>query len=193
MELATPGRATGRSCQPGGPHAEDRCVHVGGRIRPRGRQLPYCPHTARIRGVNERRTREPPAQPGETARGTGGNPPRAARGLASKGRQAGGSRTPSHQPLWGFLLFVTFACAGREGEGDDAALRRRKEDVNQLGTRTRERGAGSEEDDRRREHLPRQRTPPSLSRPRLHHRPTVSTARPLCSLLPLGPLPAMVP
>jgi hypothetical protein len=66
---------------------------------------------------------------------------------------------PSHQPHWGFLLFVTFACAGREGEGNDAALHRRKEDVNQLGTRTRERGTGAEEDDRRREHLPRQRTP----------------------------------
>jgi hypothetical protein len=31
--------------------------------------------------------------------------------------------------------------------------------VNQLGTRTRERGAGAEEDDHRREHLPRLRTP----------------------------------
>jgi hypothetical protein len=61
---------------------------------------------------------------------------------------------PSHQPHWGFHLFVTSACAGREGEGDDAAPRREKEDANQLGTRTRERGAGAEEDDHRREHLP---------------------------------------
>jgi hypothetical protein len=40
-------------------------VRIGVRIRPWGRQLPYCPHTARIRGVNERRPRDPLAQPGE--------------------------------------------------------------------------------------------------------------------------------
>jgi hypothetical protein len=82
-----------------------------------------------------------------TARGTGGNPPRAACGLASKGRQAGESRTRSHQPHWGFLLFVTSACAGREGEGDDAAPRRAG------GRRTRTswgRGPGREEPELRR-------------------------------------------
>jgi hypothetical protein len=35
-------------------------------------------------------------------------------------------------------------------------------------------------------------TPPT-GRPRLHRRPTVSTARPLYSLLPLGLLPVMAP
>jgi hypothetical protein len=37
-------------------------------------------------------------------------------------------------------------------------------------------------------------TPPTTpSRPRLHRRPTVSTARPLYSLLPLGLLPVLAP
>jgi hypothetical protein len=74
-----------------------------------------------------------------TARGTGGNPPRAARGLASKERQAGESRTPSHQPLWGFPLSTASACAGLE-EGRSAPPPRH------VGKRrSRERGAGSEE------------------------------------------------
>jgi hypothetical protein len=80
-----------------------------------------------------------------TARGTGGNSTQATRGLASKGCQASESQTPSHQSHWGFLLFVTFVCTGRGGEGDDAAPHQREEDLNQLGdedpgTRSRSRG-----------------------------------------------------
>jgi hypothetical protein len=59
-----------------------------------------------------------------TARGIGGNPPRAACGLVSKGRQAGVARTPSHQPLWGFPLATAPACAGLE-EGGSAPPPRR--------------------------------------------------------------------
>jgi hypothetical protein len=116
---------------------------------------PHCAHPRRNRAAAPSATC--PAR--RTARGTGGNSTQATRGLASKGCQASESRTPSHQPHWGFLLFVTFVCTGRGGKGDDAAPRRREEDVNQLGTRTRGRGAGAEEDDHRREHLPCLRTP----------------------------------
>jgi hypothetical protein len=60
-----------------------------------------------------------------TARGIGGNPPRAACGLDSKGRQAGVAQTPSHQPLWGFPLATAPACAGLEEEGGGAPSPRR--------------------------------------------------------------------
>jgi hypothetical protein len=123
-------------------------------------QRPFTPpHIARIRGVARTAATGATCPARRTARGPVAKSPRAARGFASKGRQAGESRTPSHQPHWGFLLFVTTACAGREGEGDDVAPRRGKEDANQLGTRNRERGAGAEEDDPRRGHLPRLHTP----------------------------------
>jgi hypothetical protein len=59
-----------------------------------------------------------------TARGIGGNPPRAACCLDSKGRQAGVARTPSHQPLWGFPFATAPACAGL-GEGGGAPPPRR--------------------------------------------------------------------
>jgi hypothetical protein len=60
-----PGRATGWSRQPSGPHAEGRCARVGCWIRPRGWAMTLMPRTARIRGRNKRRPRDPPAQPGE--------------------------------------------------------------------------------------------------------------------------------
>jgi hypothetical protein len=94
---------------------------------------PHRVHTRRERPAATRST----CPSRRTARGTGGNPPRAARGLASKERQAGESRTPSHQPLWGFPLST--ASAGLE-EGRSALSPRRAGK-----RRSQERGAGSEE------------------------------------------------
>jgi hypothetical protein len=82
------------------------------------------PHTARIRGQDKRPPRDPPAPSRRTAGGIGGNPPRVACGLLSKGRQAGVARTPSHQPLWGFPLATAPTCAGLE-EGGSAPPPRR--------------------------------------------------------------------
>jgi hypothetical protein len=54
----------GRLRQPGGPHAEGRCVRVGLESTA-GEAKTLLPLTARIRGETERRPRVPPAPPGE--------------------------------------------------------------------------------------------------------------------------------
>jgi hypothetical protein len=95
------GRAMGRPRQPGGPHAEGRCVHAGSESTA-GEVRTLLPLTVRIRGEPERWPRAPPAPPGERPGVRGAFPPRAACGLVSKGREAGVARTPSHQPPFGF-------------------------------------------------------------------------------------------
>jgi hypothetical protein len=119
-----PGRATRWARQPRGPHTEGRSARVGCWIRPREGAKTLMPRTARIRGRNKRPPRDPPAPSRRTARGIRGNPPRAACGLFSKGRQASVARTPSHQPLWGFPLATAPACTGLE-EGGSAPPPRR--------------------------------------------------------------------
>jgi hypothetical protein len=118
---------------------------------------------------------------------------RAARGLASKapGRRITDAKPPT--PL-GFSPLHRL-CLRRERRGKERAAAAPGKG-----------GAGSEEPELRRTTagvdiytaenayitLNIFATPPSTpSRPRLHHRPTVSTARPLYSLLPLGLFPVM--
>jgi hypothetical protein len=120
-------RATRWARQPSGPHAEGRSARIGCRIRPREGAKTLVPRTARIRGQNKRPPRDPPAPSRRTARGIGGNPPRAVCGLFSKGHQAGMARTPSHQPLWGFPLATAPACTGlKEGESAPPPRRARQ-------------------------------------------------------------------
>jgi hypothetical protein len=133
------------------------------------------------------------------ARGTGDKSPEPP-AASLQNPQAGESRTPSHQPHWGFLLSIVSVCAWKEGERSAPPPRRAGKG------RSRERGAGSEEPELRKTTagvdiytagnayiaLNIFATPPSTpSRPRLHRRPTVSTARPIYSLLPLGLFPVM--
>jgi hypothetical protein len=135
-----------------------------------------------------------------TARGTGHKSPELPAASLQK-PQACESRTPSHQPHWGFLLSTVSACAGKEGERSAPPPRRAGKG------RSRERGAGSEEpgartgaeeDDRRRGHLhhrerlhrpehlrhatdypePDTTTPP----PHREHRPANLFSPPPCSL-----------
>jgi hypothetical protein len=117
------------------------------------------------------------------ARGTRGNPPKAAHDLASKGRQAGESRTPSHQPLWGFPLSTVSACAGLE-EGRSAPPPRRagKGRSWERGTGSEEPGAraGAEGKDHRRRQLHHREC---LHRPE-HHRHTTDDPKPATTTPP---------
>jgi hypothetical protein len=83
------------------------------------------------------------------ARGIGGNPPRVACGLDSKGRQAGVARTPSHQPLWGFPLSTALPAPVWKKEG--ARRRRVAPGKGGAGSRT-----GAEGEDHQRGPLHRQ-------------------------------------
>jgi hypothetical protein len=79
------GRVMGWPRQPGGPHAESRCVRAGSESTA-GEVKTLLPLTARIRGEPERWPQAPPAPPGERPGVRGAFPPRAACGLDSKGR-----------------------------------------------------------------------------------------------------------
>jgi hypothetical protein len=110
-----------------------------------------------------------------TARGTGGKSPELPAASLQK-PQACESRTPSHQPHWGFLLSIASACDRREGER--SAARRGREEP---GVRSRERGAGAEEDDRRRGHLHRRERlhrPEHLRHATVYPEPTTTTPPP---------------
>jgi hypothetical protein len=145
----------GRPRQLGGPHAEGRCVRVGVGIDRGVGNDPITP-TARIRGEIERRSRAPPAPPGERPGVQGQSTPGYPRPHFKRmpGRRIANAKPPT--PLGFSPLRHLRLRRERRGRGRRRAA---PEDVNQLGTRTRERGAGAEEDDHRREHLPRLRTP----------------------------------
>jgi hypothetical protein len=137
-----------------------------------------------------------------TARGTGGKSPELPAASLQK-PQACESRTPSHQPHWGFLLSIISACAGKEGERSAPPLRRAgkgRSGNEEPGARSREQGpelrktiAGVDIYTAGSAYIALNifATPPTTpSRPRLHRRPTVSTARPIYSP-PLGLFPVM--
>jgi hypothetical protein len=145
----------GRPRQPGGLHAEGRCARVWVGLGHGVGNDPITPTLHTPEAWLERRPRVPPAQPGGRPGALGENHPELPAASLQK-HQAGESRTPSHQPHWGFLFSITSACAGREGEGNAPPPRRAGEGRTRA---SQERGAGAEEDDRRRGHLPCLRTP----------------------------------
>jgi hypothetical protein len=161
------------------------------------------PHTARIRGVNERRPREPPDHAGEQPGAQGANHSSSPRPHFKSPRHASHGRQATN-PIGVFYSPPSLLASGRKGKG---ARRRRAAPGKE--------GAGNEEPGARsREQGPELRktiagvdiytagnayialniftTPLTTpSRPRLHRRPTVSTARPIYSLLPLDLFPIM--
>jgi hypothetical protein len=144
--------------------------------------------------VNERRPREPPAHADERPGAQGGNHPSCPRPRFKSPRQANHGRQTTN-PIGVFSSPSPLLAPGEKGKGT-----RRRRAAPGKG------GAGSEEPELRKTTtgvdiytaenayitLNIFTTPPSTSsRPRLHRRPTVSTARPIYSLLPLGLFPVM--
>jgi hypothetical protein len=141
------GRRDGRASQAARmPRAGARASGAGS-DRGGGNDL-NAPHRAHLRPEQAAATGSTcPSR--RTARGIGGNPPRAACGLDSKGRQAGVARTPSHQPLWGFPLSTALPAPVWKKEG--ARRRRVAPGKGGAGSRT-----GAEGEDHRRGPLHRQ-------------------------------------
>jgi hypothetical protein len=155
---------------------------------------PIAPHTARIRGVNERRPREPLAHASERPGAHAANYSSCPRPRFKSPKHANHGRQATN-PIGVLYSALSLLAQGEKGKG---ALRRRAAPGKE--------GAGSEELELRKTTagvdiytagnayiaLNIFTTPPSTpSRPRLHRRPTVSTARPIYSLLPLGLFPVM--
>jgi hypothetical protein len=142
------------------------------------------PRSASIRGQGGRPPRDPPAPTRRAAGGIGGKLSRGGCGLLSKGgaRQAWHGRQATN-PLWGFPLATTLLAPAWREKGT-----RRRRDAPDEG------GAGNRSKYTDTAGNAYHATPsPSSTRLRLHRRPTVSTARPLYSLLPLGLLPVLAP
>jgi hypothetical protein len=158
-----PGRATGWSRQPSGPHAEDRCARVGCWIRPRGWAMTLLPHTARIRGRNKWRPRDPPAQPGERPGALGAiHPGLPVASLQKSARQANHGRQATN-PIGVFHFPPSLLAPGWKKEG---ACRRRRAASGKEGAGSR---TGAEGEDHRRGQLHRRdavntpRTTPSTA------------------------------
>jgi hypothetical protein len=118
------------------------------------------PHTPRApEAWLERRPRAPPAQPGERPGALGANHPGLPAASLQKGaRQANRGRQATN-PIGVFSSSSPLLALGEKGKGTTPRRAGGKEDVSQPGTRSRLRGAGAEEDNRRRGHLPRLHTP----------------------------------
>jgi hypothetical protein len=140
-----PGHATGRPRQPGGPHAEGRCVRIWVGIGHRVGNDPIASHTARTQGVAQAAATGATCPARRTARGTGGKSPRAARGLASKGARQANRGCQATNPIGVFSTPSPLLAQGEKGKG--MPLHRTGERRTRA---SRERGAGSEEPELRR-------------------------------------------
>jgi hypothetical protein len=148
------------------------------RIRPWGRQLPYCPHIARIRGVSERRPRDPPAQLGEWPGALGAIHPRLPTTSLQKGARQVNQGRQATNPFGVFHSPPSLLAPGWKKEG----ARRRRAAPGREGTGSEEPGAraGAEGKDHRRRQLHHREC---LHRPE-HHRHTTDDPKPATTTPP---------
>jgi hypothetical protein len=112
----TQGRAMGRPRQPGGPHAEGRCVRAGSESTA-GEVKTLLPLTARIRGEAERRPRAPPAPPGERLGVRGAIQPRLPAASLQKGARQANRKRQATNPIGIFSSSSPSFAPGEEGKG----------------------------------------------------------------------------
>jgi hypothetical protein len=110
------GRAMGRPRQPGGPHAEGRCMRAGSESTA-GEVKTLLPLTARIRGETERRPRAPPAPPGERPGVRGAIQPRLPAASLQKGARQVNRERQATNPIGVFSSSSPSFAPGEEGKG----------------------------------------------------------------------------